>query len=176
MITDSSSRVINLWEFTAVLSPYIGPFFAGVMTTTMWRTPFWMYTGVTAFVLLGVMFLGRETWYHPSLPPSRSKPLELLGIEQLRTRGLRPSLGQAFVRAWKTITKPAILLLDVYYLVTVAWIVPVSTVLLQPMMYFEQGVDDGGKGSFEEQEQSFNEHFGSSQNGNSFYSFGSGVN
>ena len=119
-----------------------------------------MYTGVTAFMLFGVIFLGRETWYHPSLRPSRSKALELLGIEQLRTRSIRPSLGQALVRAWKTITKPAILLLDVYYLVTVSWIVPVSTVLLQPMIHFEQGVDEGDKGSFEE-------------NGNSFYSFGS---
>lgn len=44
------------------------------------------------------------------------------------------------------------------------------------MFYFEQGVDEVGKGNFVEQEQNFNEHFGSSQNGNSFYSFDSGVN
>ena len=133
-----------------------------------------MYTGVTAFFLLGVAVLGRETWYHPQISGSRSKFLELVGVQQFRTRHLRASLGQAIGRASKTFTKPALLLLNVYYLVIMAWLVPVSSVLLQPMMYFEQGVDDGGKGSFEDQEQNSDEHFGSGSKGSSFYSFGSG--
>ena len=133
-----------------------------------------MYTGVTTFVLVGVIFLGRETWYHPQLPPTRSKPLELLGIEQLQSKRLRPSLIQAVSRAFKTVTKPAVLLLDLYYLVIIAWVVPISTVLLQPLTYFQQGIEDGSKGSFEDMEQNFNDHFGAGSSGSSFYSFSSG--
>lgn len=165
---------INIWGFVSVLSPYIGPFFAGFMTTPSWRVPFWMYFGVTTFSLLGVIALGRETWWHPQITGSRSKPLELIGIQQWRTRHLRPSLGQSIGRAFKTIIKPAVLLLDIYYLVIMAWLVPMSSVLLQPMMFFEKGVDYTGDGSFEDMDQNWNEHFGAGSQGSSFYSFDSG--
>ncbi|KAL8665818.1 MAG: hypothetical protein Q9202_001940 [Teloschistes flavicans] len=129
------ARKINIWQATVILSPYLGPLLASFMITRLsWRWPFWIYTIETGLCLIAVILCGEETYYNRHLPeekqpPNRSRILRLVGVEQWRSRHVRHGFFDATMRAWRTITRPVVLLANFYYMCTFAWVVGINATL-----------------------------------------------
>ncbi|KAG8526412.1 uncharacterized protein KY384_000005 [Bacidia gigantensis] len=153
-ITDMFSErwqdlMITLWSFSIIISPYLGPVIGGLLDSLIWRWPLGLYAVVTIFEWLGVVIVGRETWYYRGNDQDeqqrllKSRSLQLIGVAQWRSRKLRPSLLQAFMRSFKTIANPIILMVNVYYCITLAWIVPMSSIILQPIFFYQDCLNRG---------------------------------
>ncbi|KAL8673339.1 MAG: hypothetical protein Q9168_002218 [Polycauliona sp. 1 TL-2023] len=129
------ARKINIWQAFVILSPYLGPLLASFMLTQLsWRWPFWVYTIETAICLLAVVVWGEETYYDRRLPaekqPAReSRLLRLIGVEQWHSRHLRKGFGEAMMGALRTISRPVVLLANLYYMFTFAWVVGINATL-----------------------------------------------
>ncbi|KAI0129446.1 major facilitator superfamily domain-containing protein [Xylariales sp. AK1849] len=139
------ARKINIWASFFVISPYLGPLFAAFITATKpWPTPFWVYSALTALCLVFVILFLEETFYDRRIPqsdqPSRGSRLSsLLGISQFRSRHLRNSFVQAWMRPLRTIAKPVVFISNLYYFLTFAWVVGINTTLsifLAPVYHF----------------------------------------
>lgn len=128
-------RKINIWQASVILSPYLGPLLASFMLTKLsWRWPFWIYTIETGLCLIAVVVWGDETYYNRRLPVEkqpqpRSHLLRLIGVEQWRSRHLHDGFREAMLRAFKTIARPVVLLANLYYLCTFAWVVGINATL-----------------------------------------------
>ena len=99
-----------------------------------WRWPFWLYTIETGVCLMAVVLFGEETFYDRQLPASMQPPRNsrfqrLIGVEQWRSRRLRNSFAQAMMRAIRTVSKPVVLMADLYYACTFAWVVAINATL-----------------------------------------------
>ncbi|KAH8666313.1 major facilitator superfamily domain-containing protein [Xylariales sp. PMI_506] len=129
------ARKINVWASFFVVSPYVGPLFAAFMVAAKpWPTPFWVYSAETALCLILITLFVDETFYDRRIPASEQPPRgsrvsRLLGIAQFRSRHLRNSFGQAWIRPLRALTKPTVLISTLYYLLTFAWVVGINTTL-----------------------------------------------
>ncbi|KAI1861671.1 uncharacterized protein JN550_010741 [Neoarthrinium moseri] len=139
------ARKINIWASFFVISPYLGPLLAAFITATKpWPTPFWVYSAETAVCLVLTILFVEETFYDRRIPqaeqpPRGSRLARLLGIAQFKSRHLRNTFGQACMRPVKAISKPVVLISNLYYLLTFAWVVGINTTLsifLQPVYGF----------------------------------------
>ena len=99
-----------------------------------WRWPFWIYSIETGLALAGVIFFGEETFYDRHIPtgdqpPHRSRWLRLVGYEQWQSRHLRNTFLEAVMRSVRVISKPIILLANIYYVCIFAWLVAINATL-----------------------------------------------
>ena len=83
---------------------------------------------------MAVVLFGEETFYdrqlpHSMQPPRNSRFQRLIGVEQWRSRRLRNSFAQAMMRAIRTVSKPVVLMADLYYACTFAWVVAINATL-----------------------------------------------
>ncbi|KAH8758521.1 major facilitator superfamily domain-containing protein [Hyaloscypha sp. PMI_1271] len=138
-------RKINIWAGFVILSPYFGPLFtAFILNVTKWEWGFWLLTIMTAVCFLLITFFGEETFYNRHIPASqqavpKSHWRRIVGIEQWESRKQRSTFWEAFVRPWKVIAKPTVLLSCTYYCFTFAWVVGINTTLsifLTPLYNF----------------------------------------
>ncbi|KAL5335037.1 major facilitator superfamily domain-containing protein [Aspergillus crustosus] len=129
------ARKINLWQSCVILSPFMGPLLASFMTIRLsWRWPFHVYSILTGVALMSVMVFGQETYYNrqrvqPQLVIPRSRWLELVGIDQWRTRRLGNTLPQAIFRSVQILKKPVVVLVRIYYICVFAWLVAINATL-----------------------------------------------
>ncbi|KAI9849435.1 MAG: hypothetical protein M1837_004055 [Sclerophora amabilis] len=128
------ARKINIWQAAVIVSPYAGPLLSSFMLTSLhWVWPFWIYAIMTGVCILPVAFFVPETYYDrrkaSTQPSSRSQIRQLIGIEQWKTRHQRVALVQALVRPFEVICQPAILLTNIYYLLTFSWVVGINATL-----------------------------------------------
>ncbi|KAK9773315.1 hypothetical protein SCAR479_10044 [Seiridium cardinale] len=129
------ARKINIWASFFVISPYMGPLLAAFMTSAKpWPTPFWVYSAETALCLILTILFLEETFYDRRIPqadqpPKGSRISRLLGISQFKSRHLRNSFAQACMRPIRVISKPVVLISNLYYLLTFAWVVGINTTL-----------------------------------------------
>ncbi|MCJ1432689.1 hypothetical protein MMC27_002046 [Xylographa pallens] len=129
------ARKINIWQSIVIASPYFGPLFAAFMLTKLnWRWPFGIVTIATGLCTLLVVFFVDETYYNRKLsvlqqPVRTSRWLRLIGVEQWRSRYLRNTPYQAFIRPFKALSKPIVLLTNIYYIMTFAWVVGINATL-----------------------------------------------
>ncbi|PMD42275.1 MFS general substrate transporter [Hyaloscypha variabilis F] len=128
-------RKINIWAGFVILSPYLGPLFtAFILNVTKWNWGFWLLTMLTGLCLILITLFVDETFYNRRIsaaqqPVRKSRWLRLVGIEQWKSRKQRSTLWQAFVRPWKVLAKPTVLLSMTYYCFTFAWAVGINTTL-----------------------------------------------
>lgn len=131
------SRKINLWQYAVIVSPFVGPLFAAFMVIDLaWYWPFIIYTIETAICLALVIFFVEETYYDRKIPeeqqpPHGSRLMRLIGVQQRRNRQPSNTFLEAMMRPIKAISKPVILLTNVYYLLTFAWSVGINATLAQ---------------------------------------------
>ncbi|KAH7014229.1 major facilitator superfamily domain-containing protein [Microdochium trichocladiopsis] len=129
------ARKINIWAAFFILSPYFGPLIAAfILTTEPWPIAFWVYFVMTALALFATALFVEETYYDRRIPvadqPARgSRIAQVTGIAQFRSRHLRATIGEAFMRSVRTITRPTLLLCCFYYMLTFAWVVGINTTL-----------------------------------------------
>lgn len=134
-LTHCLRRKINIWQASVILSPYLGPLLASFMITKLsWRWPFWIYTVETGLCLIAVILWGEETYYNRRLlwekqPPRRSRLLRLIGVEQWRSRHLHNGFRESMTRAFRTVARPVVLLANLYYMCTFAWVVGINATL-----------------------------------------------
>ena len=84
--------------------------------------------------LLGVILFGEETYYDHRIPQNtqsalQSRWLGLLGIEQWHSRRRRNTFKEAILRALIILTKPIILLTNLYYICIFAGLVAFNATL-----------------------------------------------
>lgn len=133
----SCRRKINLWQSSVIVSPFIGPLFAAFMISKLaWYWPFILYTIETTVCFILVVLFVEETYYDRSIPiderPQRGARWErLLGIAQRRTKQPSNTFFQAMMRPVTAISKPVILMTNIYYLFTFCWAVGINTALTQ---------------------------------------------
>ncbi|TFK45920.1 MFS transporter [Heliocybe sulcata] len=129
------ARKINVWDAFIILSPYLGPFVAAFVTSSLlWRWAFWIYTIETGLCLAAIVLFMDETFYNRKIPaekqPARGTRWErLIGVSQWRSRHLRNSFREAMMRPVIVIMKPIVALSTLYYLITFAWVVGINTTL-----------------------------------------------
>ncbi|KAF1989245.1 MFS general substrate transporter [Aulographum hederae CBS 113979] len=59
------ARKINIWAFTFLVGPYLGPFISGFIIQELdWKNTFGVLAGFYGVSVLAVIFLGDETLYH----------------------------------------------------------------------------------------------------------------
>ena len=128
-------RKINIWAGATIVAPFIGPMIAAfVINKERWPNVYWVATGYSALCWLLVVGLMDETIYNRSLardeqPVPKSRLLRLVGIEQWRTRHLRQTFVQAFMRPVLAIWKLPVLIAIVFYFLSFAWLIGVNTTI-----------------------------------------------
>lgn len=85
-------------------------------------------------LVLAILFV-EETYYDRRLSPQQqphktSRLLRLVGVEQYRSRRLRNTFLQAMMRPIKVLAKPTIFVSCIYYCLTFAWVVGMSTLFM----------------------------------------------
>lgn len=91
------ARKINLWAFSFLVGPYLGPFISGfIIQAVSWRADFAVLAGFYALSALIVIFCGQETLYDRENPQKNPTGLKgrvelLVGIAGYRAVR-RPSL------------------------------------------------------------------------------------
>lgn len=131
------ARKINLWQSAVIVSPFFGPLFAAfIIAKESWYWPFIIYTIETALAFILVIFFVEETYYDRRIPPSQRPPRgsrlgRLVGTAQRRAQQPSNTFLEAMARPVKVLSKPVIVLTNVYYLLTFAWAVGINSTLAQ---------------------------------------------
>ncbi|KAK9458910.1 major facilitator superfamily domain-containing protein [Lipomyces oligophaga] len=129
------ARKINVWSAFYILSPYLGPFAAGfIVNVTTWRWCFGLFTILSGIGLILVTLFVDETFYDRTIPPEKqpargTRVERVLGIAQWRSRHLRNSFKDAYMRTVKTATRMPVIIGFCYYMLTFAWVVGINTTL-----------------------------------------------
>ena len=88
------TRKINLWAFTYLVGPYLGPFIAGFLIQKInWRQDFGVLAAFYGFSTLIIICFGDETLYDRKVTERTPKPEGILGRIKLLTgvAGIRAS-------------------------------------------------------------------------------------
>ena len=80
------TRKINLWAFTYLIGPYLGPFIAGFLIQKVnWRQDFGVLAAFYGFSTLIIICFGDETLYDRKVAERTPKPEGILGRIKLLT-------------------------------------------------------------------------------------------
>lgn len=128
------ARKIGLWACLYVSSPYAGPLFANFIVgrTENWRNVFWLSLSVCVLQFILVVLFLDESYYNRSIPLEQQPPrgprlLRLVGVWQIRNHAKYFYTFQgALGRQIAIITKPALLLLLVAYLLIFMWAIGIN--------------------------------------------------
>lgn len=78
------ARMINIWDTTFLVGPYLGPGISGYLTNAMgWRGVSAVLVALYAVSTILVLLFGRETYYNPNAGLTRSPGL----VESITARG-----------------------------------------------------------------------------------------
>jgi MFS family permease len=70
------ARKIGIWAATFIISPYAGPFLAGIVVTyRSWRVAQWVNAALLGFGLILVSLFGEETYWDPAKSDNHSANL-----------------------------------------------------------------------------------------------------
>ena len=130
-------RYTNLWVFSLLGGPFLGPFLAAwLIQVVSWRADYGVLAGLHGLSTLLVVVFGDETLYDRSNPQKRptgflARLKLLVGITGYKTEG-RPSPLKVVKDMLAIQVKPQIFFITVFYvMVLVAWVIGVNTTLTQ---------------------------------------------
>ncbi|KAF2758375.1 MFS general substrate transporter [Pseudovirgaria hyperparasitica] len=131
------ARMINLWSTMLILSPFLGPcFMAAIVDTHSWRDGMWLNFAIISGTLVAVVLIGDESYYPRSVPihsipniQGDSRYMRLLGVSQVRTRYTSTSLMGAAIRPMRTILKPPVIIICLYYFFDFGWTIANNTTI-----------------------------------------------
>lgn len=110
------ARKINIWAFSFLIGPYVGPFIAALVSERLgWRADFGVLCGFYGFSVLMVIFLGDETLFDRSAPAVKEHGIVahiklLLGITGFQLRKARPTVWTVVKDQWALLLRPHLLL------------------------------------------------------------------
>ncbi|KAF2429212.1 MFS general substrate transporter [Tothia fuscella] len=113
------TRKINIWAFSFLIGPYLGPFISGLVAGAHvdWRNNFGILAGFYGFSVLLIILFGDETLYdrekvheEPRRTGIAEKISKLTGISGFRDCAGRPSLWQVTKDLFGLLLRPYLLL------------------------------------------------------------------
>jgi len=121
------ARKIGVWVCAFVISPYLGPFLATVISNHKpWRTTFWIDFMIIGLALVFVTFLGDETMYdRDSIDEQPPKPKGWLNYRVKILTGVYGYKCKGRTTVWQS-TKDLFFLLTRPYFLCLCSIIPPS--------------------------------------------------
>jgi MFS family permease len=113
------ARKINIWAFTFLIGPYLGPFISGLIASKLdWRNNFGVLCGFYGFSVLMIVLFGDETLYdrEKTVEEPRTtggiveKIHKLTGIYGIRHSAGHPGLWQVTKDLFGLLLRPYLLL------------------------------------------------------------------
>lgn len=112
------ARKINIWGFSFLLGPYLGPFISGFIITRLdWRMTFAVLCGFYGFSTLCIILLGDETLFDRSetRKPTPKRTLSrrvmlLLGVAGISEGHNRPTFWEVTKDLFGLLLRPYLLL------------------------------------------------------------------
>jgi MFS family permease len=112
------ARKINIWAFSFLIGPYLGPFISGFIAEKLdWRNNFGVLAGFYGFSVLLIVLFGDETLYdrehkHEPAPTSGivARIQKLTGITGIRNAANHPKLWEVTKDLFGLLLRPYLLL------------------------------------------------------------------
>lgn len=122
------ARKINIWAFSFLIGPYLGPFISGfIIEKLSWRNTFGVLCGFYGFSVLLILLLGDETLYDREKEHDAERPTgfvervkRITGIAGVRDSAGRPGLWEVTKDLFGLMLRPYLLLPTLFF---VTWIV-----------------------------------------------------
>lgn len=122
------ARKINIWAFTFLIGPYLGPFISGFIVSKLdWRNTYGVLCGFYGLSVLLIVLLGDETLYNREAynrdgtvekPPKGSfiseRILRLTGVRGIRESEGRPNVWEVTKDLFGLLRRPQLLLPSEY--------------------------------------------------------------
>jgi MFS family permease len=133
------TRKINVWAFSFLVGPYLGPFISGFLIQKInWRQDFGVMAGFHGFAILLIILFGDETLYDREHPENNTITTGILGKIQLLTcfAGIsakgRPALKTVFEDLIALSYLPHLILpCSIFLLVIYMWAIGITTSVTQ---------------------------------------------
>jgi MFS family permease len=110
------ARKINIWAFTFLIGPYLGPFISAFLIETInWRMVFAVLCGFYGLSVLMIILLGDETLYNRDGPQKereggiKGRIMLLTGIQGARECEGRPSICEVTGDLFGLLLRPYLL-------------------------------------------------------------------
>jgi MFS family permease len=117
------ARAINIWAFSFLLGPYLGPFLSGFIVEKLsWRNTFGVLCGFYGFSVLIIFLLGEETTYNrdgiqqPRRGGFKGRLAAITGIQGAKERRDRPSILEVSKDLFGLLSRPYLLVPSESYL------------------------------------------------------------
>jgi MFS family permease len=111
------ARKINIWAFTFLIGPYLGPFLSGFIVEGLdWRNTFGVLAGFYGLSVIMIILFGDETLYNregfqkPRTPGLKGRIFRLTGIEGVQSTAGRPSVWEVTKDLFSLLTRPYLLI------------------------------------------------------------------
>lgn len=111
------ARAINLWAFSFLIGPYLGPLLSGLIVSKLdWRNTFGVLCGFYGFSVLMIIFLGEETTYdREGVPEPRKRGImarikAITGIQGIKETSNRPSVLEVSKDLFGLLSRPYLLI------------------------------------------------------------------
>lgn len=116
------ARKINIWGFSFLIGPYLGPFVSGFVITKLdWRMTFAVLCGFYGFSVLMIILFGDETLFDRSVNPKPSpkktitrRILLMLGVAGISESHGRPGIWEVTKDLFRLLLRPYLLLPSKY--------------------------------------------------------------
>jgi MFS family permease len=123
------ARKINIWSFSFILSPYLGPLItAFIVSDYSWPWAFGLHTLMAGLCFIAIILFGEETYYNRNIAPGmkverKSRIMRLVGVEQFKSRHERGTLLNALMKpVWVALT-PAVFITCFYTFLIFSWVI-----------------------------------------------------
>jgi MFS family permease len=119
------ARKINIWAFSFLIGPYLGPFISGFVAEKLdWRNNFGVLAGFYGLSVLLIIFFGDETLYDRE---NHTEPVQvgtgvvariskLTGLTGIRNSAGKPKLFEVTKDLFGLLARPYLLLPSMYSL------------------------------------------------------------
>jgi MFS family permease len=116
------ARKINIWAFSFLIGPYLGPFISGLIVSKLsWRDTLSVLCGFYGFSVLMVVLFGDETLYdresgqvEKSGRGFKERILRITGVRGVQLAGNKPGLWEVTKDLFGMIRRPQLLLPSEY--------------------------------------------------------------
>jgi MFS family permease len=115
------ARAINIWAFSFLLGPYLGPFLSGFIVEKLdWRNTFGVLCGFYGFSVLMILLLGEETTFNrdgvhrPRRGGLMGKIAAVSGIQGFHERSDRPPVWEVSKDLFGLLGRPYLLVPSKY--------------------------------------------------------------
>ena len=149
------ARKINIWAFSFLIGPYLGPFISGFIVSKLdWRNTFGILCGFYGLSVLMIILFGDETLYdresygqdgHVQQPAKKGfvmeRILKLTGVHGIRVRKAHPPFWEVSKDLFGLLRRPHLLLPSKFITKSHAWHKSLTFTSIR-LCYMDNNVDN----------------------------------